>query len=63
MARARRPVGVLILLDMDKMTVEIGDQYRQRGSVGVMLVTRALDCVGRVNAAIDNRQIRLLAGR
>ena len=61
MSRARRAVGVLVLLDVDEVPVEVRDEDRDGRAVGVVLVPRALDGVGRVDPGVEHRQVRLLA--
>jgi len=46
MARARCAIRVLVLLDMNEMTVQVGNQNRQRCAVGVVFITGIFDGVG-----------------
>ena len=61
MAGPRRAVGVLVLLDMDEVPVEVGDQYGDGRAVGVVFVARAFDGVCGVEPGVDYWQVRLLA--
>ena len=63
MTRPRCAVGVLILLDMDEMPVEIGDQYRDRRAVRMVSVTGVFDCIGRVHARKNNGKVWFFSGR
>lgn len=53
MAGARRAVGVLILLDVDKMPVEVRYQDSQRRAVGVVFVACVFNCVFGVKPSVD----------
>ena len=61
MARARRAVRILILLDVDEVPVEVRDQDSERRTVSMIIVPRAFDGIGDIQAGIDDRQIRLLS--
>lgn len=54
MTGTRRAVGVLILLDMDKMPVEVGYENRQRCAVGLIPVARSIDSVRGVEPGKDD---------
>ena len=61
MAWTRGAVGILILLNVNKMPVEVGDQNRERSSVCKAFIACIFDGIGDVDAAVNNRQVRFLS--
>jgi len=62
MSRTGSPVGILVLLDMYEVPVEIGDENGKWCTVGQVMIARTFDGVGRIDARVDDRQVRFQAG-
>ena len=59
MARARRPVGLLVLLDVLEVAIEVRNQHDEWCAVGMPCVLEARHRVRGVYPAEDDRDVRL----